>query len=280
VVPDNHVHTEWSWDADAGSMARSCARAEQLGLPSIAFTEHVDLTRWVAAAGLAATLGPQRLGEDGRVSAPPLDVDGYLECIADCRRRFPDLRILTGVELGEPHWFSDHTRTLLDGGRFDRVLGSLHSIRVGDDAWLMDEAFGPQGPVGLAPEVIMRAYLADAVALASSTEGFEVFAHIDYPARHWPAEAGPFDAHAFEDEHRELLLAIARSGRALEINTRLPLAAIVLEWWRDAGGAAVSFGSDAHRPSGIAAGFKQASQMAESYGFGPGRHPHDLWVRR
>ena len=37
VPPDNHVHTEWSWDAAAGSMEASCARALELGLPSIAF---------------------------------------------------------------------------------------------------------------------------------------------------------------------------------------------------------------------------------------------------
>jgi histidinol-phosphatase (PHP family) len=49
LPPDNHVHTEWSWDAVAGSMKRSCAEAVRLGLPSIAFTEHVDATRWVLA---------------------------------------------------------------------------------------------------------------------------------------------------------------------------------------------------------------------------------------
>ena len=36
LPPDNHVHTEWSWDAYAGSMEQSCARALELGLPSIA----------------------------------------------------------------------------------------------------------------------------------------------------------------------------------------------------------------------------------------------------
>jgi hypothetical protein len=43
---DSHVHTEWSWDAQHGSMQRSCAQAVELGLPSVAFTEHVDPTVW------------------------------------------------------------------------------------------------------------------------------------------------------------------------------------------------------------------------------------------
>jgi histidinol-phosphatase (PHP family) len=49
LPPDGHVHSEWSWDAIAGSMERSCARAVELGLPSIAFTEHADFTRSVVA---------------------------------------------------------------------------------------------------------------------------------------------------------------------------------------------------------------------------------------
>ena len=56
LPPDGHVHTEWSWDAADGSMERSCARAVELGLPSIAFTEHADFTRWVIDPEVAAQL--------------------------------------------------------------------------------------------------------------------------------------------------------------------------------------------------------------------------------
>ena len=44
---DQHVHTEWSWDARDGAMERTCARAVRIGLPAIAFTEHADYTPWV-----------------------------------------------------------------------------------------------------------------------------------------------------------------------------------------------------------------------------------------
>jgi histidinol-phosphatase (PHP family) len=43
---DSHVHSEWSWDAPLASMERSCARALDLGLPAIAFTEHLDHAAW------------------------------------------------------------------------------------------------------------------------------------------------------------------------------------------------------------------------------------------
>ena len=34
---------------------------------------------------------------------PPHDVDGYLDSIGRSRHEFPDLRVLTGVEFGQPH---------------------------------------------------------------------------------------------------------------------------------------------------------------------------------
>src|SRR5437016_5663559 len=106
LPPDNHAHTQWSWDAFGGSMEGSCEQALKLGLPSIAFTEHVDLTRWLldfAPSGeITTSLSPQttarvaaNLGPDGRFSPPPFDVEGYLACLERCRERFPDVRILS-----------------------------------------------------------------------------------------------------------------------------------------------------------------------------------------
>ena len=57
-----------------------------------------------------------------------MDVDGYLASIERCRARFPELRILSGIEAGEPHHFQGSVAAVLKQGRFDRVLGSLHSI--------------------------------------------------------------------------------------------------------------------------------------------------------
>ncbi|MFN8172658.1 MAG: PHP domain-containing protein [Candidatus Nanopelagicales bacterium] len=39
---DDHVHTQWSWDTALGDMAATCARALELGLPAVSFTEHAD----------------------------------------------------------------------------------------------------------------------------------------------------------------------------------------------------------------------------------------------
>jgi histidinol-phosphatase (PHP family) len=276
LPPDGHVHSEWSWDAAGGSMERSCARAVELGLPSIAFTEHADFTRWLIDPEVKAQLWPESqvmIGPDGRFNPPPLDPEGYLECVARCRDQFPGLRILSGLELGEPHWHEAGAKALMARGEFDRVLGSVHTLDL-DGSRMVDLLFDR-----LDPADIVRGYLAEALRLAGSSVPFAVLAHIDYPVRHWPLRAGHFDARAFEDEFRTVLRALARSGRALEINTAVPLPAVIVGWWHDAGGDALSFGSDAHDPAAVANDFPHAAAMAESAGFCPGRDPHDFWRR-
>jgi histidinol phosphatase-like PHP family hydrolase len=155
VLPaDGHVHSEWSWDAENGSMEQTCARAVAMGLPAVAFTEHADYTPW---------------------TVPP-------------------------------------------GGH-------------------------------------------------------------DAPLRYWPHEAGTFDPSTFQEEFRHALHVLADSGRALEINTTGPLHPEIATWWHEEGGTAVTFGSDAHEPAGIAHRFTEAAAMVEASGFQPGRHPHDYWRR-
>jgi histidinol-phosphatase (PHP family) len=270
---DSHVHTEFSWDAPLASMERSCARAAELGLPAIACTEHLDHTAWPVDGSddyLSSLAGP-----DGLLRPPAFDATGYLAAIARCRERFPGLRILSGLELGEPHWHAEACAAVLGTGTFERVLGSLHCLPIGD---------GFAEPPGLYPDrdaaQVVRDYLAEVVRLVAGSDVFSVLAHIDYPVRSWPArDAGPFDPGAFEPEFRAALRATARSGRALEINTRLPLSATILGWWHEEGGDAVTFGSDAHDPADVARGFADAAGLAEAYGFRPARSPYDFWGR-
>ena len=277
LPPDGHVHTEWSWDAPAGSMERSCARAVELGLPSIAFTEHADFTTWVIDPDIKVRLRAQnaaRAVPGGRFRPPPLDAAAYLASVQRCREAFPELRILSGTELGEPHWHEEQVKALLATGTFDRVLGSVHSLEL-DGTRVVDFLFDRAKPADL-----IRAYLAEALRLVKSAAPFAVLAHIDYPVRHWPKKAGPFDPARFEDEYRAVLDALARSGRALEANARVPLAPVIMRWWYEAGGEALVFGSDAHDPSAVARRFADLAAAAEAAGFHPGRHPHDFWRRR
>jgi histidinol-phosphatase (PHP family) len=256
-------------------MERTCARAAELGLPAVAFTDHMDFTAWRVTASdldgdedLKAFVAP-----DGSLNPPQMDVNGYLECVERCRNQFPELRIITGVELGEAHRNSKSAAKLLDAGRFERVLGSLHSLQV-ETHYLEPPGLYRQWP---AADVI-REYLAEIARMIRDSDAFTVLAHIDYAVRYWPTEAGPFDPRAFEDEFRHALRVLADSGRALEINTNGELRPLIIRWWREEGGQAATFGSDAHDPSGIGHRFHEATAMIEAHGFRRGRRPYDFWT--
>ena len=117
----------------------------------------------------------------------PLDVTGYLASIEECRHRFPSLRILSGVEAGEPHLFAGSVAAVLAAGSFDRVLGSLHAL-----AWEGRQVNSSSLFRILEPAEVMRRYLAEVAALVEGSGAFEILAHLDYPRRHWPASAGPY----------------------------------------------------------------------------------------
>jgi histidinol-phosphatase (PHP family) len=270
LPPDNHVHTEWSWDAPAAaSMARSCEQALAVGVGCVAFTDHLDFTDWTDG---------DRIGEEDldprRYSAMRLlDVTGYLAAIEDCRERFPDLRILSGAEIGEAHMFAASAGALVARAGFDRVLGSVHAVPFDGRLTAADQLFG-----SLSAGEVMRRYLAEVVRLIEGSDIFQVLAHLDFPRRSWPQPAGPYDETAFEAEYRAVLRALAASGRVLEVNTKSPLASVeLIRWWRDAGGRAVSFGSDAHQPWRVGAKFKLAVDVVEAAGFRAGRDRFDFW---
>ena len=79
-------------------------------------------------------------------------------------------------------------------------------------------------------------------------------------------------------EYRTVLRALAGTDRVLEINTKSPLASVeMVKWWREEGGRAVSFGSDAHQPYRVGDRFKVAVDIVEQAGFRAGRDQYDFW---
>ncbi len=65
----------------------------------------------------------------------------------------------------------------------------------------------------------------------------------------------------------------------LEVNTSIPLDLRVVRWWHEAGGTAVSFGSDAHDPSYVGRRFQEVSEAVEALGFRPAEDPTAFWGR-
>jgi histidinol-phosphatase (PHP family) len=270
LPPDNHVHSEWSWDAPAAaSMRRSCEQALAAGIPAVAFTDHLDFT--VPADG-------DRIASEDIEPRPyawmrSLDITGYLATVQECRQRYPDLRILSGAEIGEAHLWGASAAAVVATAGVDRVLGSVHAVPFRGRLTPVDHLY-PQMPAG----DVMRRYFAEVLRLVEGSDIFQVLAHLDFPRRMWPRSAEPYTERAFEEEYRAVLRALAVGDRVLEVNTKSPLAsAELVGWWREAGGRAVSFGSDAHQPWRVGDKFKLAVDVVEAAGFRAGRDRFDFW---
>jgi histidinol-phosphatase (PHP family) len=250
-------------------MARSCEQAITLGIPVVAFTDHLDFLDFTAEDRIAAEdLDPHRYSR-----MRLLDTDGYLASIAECRERYPALRILTGAEIGEAHLFDASAKAVVASAGLDRVLGSVHALPLHGRLTAAEDVFRE-----LPAAEAMRQYFAEVVRLIEGSDLFQVLAHLDFARRSWPAQAGPYEEKAFETEYRAVLRALAASGRTLELNTKSPLAEVeLLRWWREAGGSTLSFGSDAHQPWRVGDKFRDAVAIADAAGFAPGRDPFDFW---
>jgi histidinol-phosphatase (PHP family) len=250
-------------------MVRSCEQALAIGLPAVAFTEHLEFTAGSEGDAIAGVATDARWW--GRIK--PLDVTGYLAAVEESRQRFPGLRILSGVEAGESHLFAASAGKVIHGHHFDRVLGSLHAVPYKGKLVAADALFG-----SMPDDDVMSYYFAELLQLIEGSDLFEVLAHLDFPRRYWPRGAHLYREEDFEEEYRTVLRALAESGRVLEINTKSPLASVaMIRWWREVGGTAVSFGSDAHLPSRVGDRFKLAVDVVEAAGFRTGHDPYDFW---
>jgi histidinol-phosphatase (PHP family) len=269
--PDNHVHTRWSWDTpDSATMAQACERALAEGLPAIAFTEHLDFTVWTEDDGAT----DEGLVDRHDARQRPIDVEGYFAELAECRERFPQLRIWSGVEAGEPHLFAGSLGAHLRDAPVDRILGSLHALSLDGRLYGIGRLLYGDAPA------TMRRYLGEVVAMIAGSDVFQVLAHVDFPRRYWPGGPAKFVEKDFEEEYRTVFRALASTGRALEVNTSSPLASVdQVRWFYEEGGEAVSFGSDAHHPRAVGQRFDVAVDVVEAAGFRPGRDEFDFWRR-
>jgi len=257
-------------------MSRICQRALRIGLPAVVFTEHLDFeVAWWVNDGDIGEYAQKYVDRTGHVRLPPFDADGYLDAVDRYRRAYPQLRILTGVEFGQPHLWDERAAPLLASGAIDRIGGSLHMLPFDEIDRTEPSTLYRHRPA----DEVMWAYLEEIPRMVAGSDTFQVFNHIDYAVRYWPTDAaGPFDPRRFEDGFRQGMRAIAGSDRALELNTKR-LWPWIPQWWSEEGGRAVSFGSDAHGPDSLAANFPEAMAMAEHFGFTPGSLPEDFWTR-
>lgn len=245
---DSHTHSLCS-DDGRDSVVSLCELAIKRGLAGIAVTDHCDID----------------LGREACESA----IRCLASEVAEARERFGGMIELSmGIELGEAHHNPQLALEMAYSERFDFIIGALHRLRGEEDFYFID-----YGRSDL-PSLLCRYY--DELIEMAELGYFDVMAHIGYQIRYMDERAKKIAREMdFSDRIEELLKILADSCKGIEVNTtsmKMGEEGIfptpeVLRMFREAGGVAVTTGSDAHLAERVGYGIAEAEARLLDAGF-------------
>lgn len=249
---DCHTHSAYSGHG-AGSVADIIARAEDLGLSTIAQTEHLIL--------------PDGMDPAFETSMSHETMRSYLAELHEQRERLAHAGSPTELLIGiEADWLSGREPELAElCAPFEYVLGSVHFVdkRPLDDSRDLSvwEDYGVDG--------VWRSYFDAWLDMAAHPGPIMSFSHPDLPKKYgWRPS---FDAREY---NYEMARATARAGCMIEVNTaglrkdvgEAYPALEMLRSFRDAG-IDCTIGSDAHAPQDVGSGFNEAVSLMQRAGY-------------
>jgi histidinol-phosphatase (PHP family) len=248
LPPDYHMHTPLCRHA-TGEPTEYAARAVQLGLTEIGFSDHSPMRR--------DDFDNWRMRFD--------QLDDYVERVQKARRDHSQLSIKLALEVdylpGQEEWI----RELAARHRWDYFIGSVHYV---SDSWAIDDPSAISKWKGRDPFEVWSTYF-DWLAKAADTRFFNIIGHADLPKK--------FGFVPNEDctpLFKRFLTAAKQSGAAVELNTAglrkqckeiYPSPAFLRLAHTE--GVPITFGSDAHAPSEVGADFANAVQFARTCGY-------------
>lgn len=247
---DFHTHTDNSPDA-VHSVMLLCEQACQRGLRAIAVTDHCECDVFEEEGyGLAAR-------------------QSFFETTKARSVFSGQLIVLRGIELGQP--LSNKAAAIEVLSRpLDFVLASLHRLEGREDFYYLDYSL-PEND----PHTLLELYFQQLTDIVGWGQ-FDSLAHLTYPLRYITGVHGiKVDITRYYDQLDRLFRLLARTGKALEINTSglrqelgvtMPDLAL-LKRFKEAGGEYVTIGSDAHRAGDIGAGIEEGMALAAVAGF-------------
>jgi len=231
------------------------ATLARMGL-GVIFTEHCDFVTQTEGRDFSATDAPRVAGDF------IVDFDRY-------HAEYPPLRsnkVLMGLEFSLNAAFLALNIHTAQGG-YDFILGAVHTV---DGLDLYSEGHTQDA------QTLCRRYLTYAREMVELSGFFDSLAHIDYICRYAPETAAWLRYEHFPREFDSLLSALARGGKALEINTHrfgdniieralFPIYARFAQL----GGRHVTIGSDAHHPAKLGRHYRRALRFAQEAGLAP-----------
>lgn len=251
ALVDYHVHTTRCGHA-SGSMAAYVARARQLGLGELGFSEHFYVY-W---------LPPHQ--RDPEYGMPQAELADYVADVRRLQRDTPGLTIRLALEVDYIPGWEARLPALLAGERWDYLLGSVHFL----DDWGFDDPRLVHRYQDHDITLLYERYF-ELVMAAAETGLFEVMAHLDLPKKfgHRPTrDPRPL--------YRQVAACLRRADVCVEVSTaglRKPVgelypAADLLRACFEAGVPA-TLSSDAHQPHEVGADYERALALLREVGY-------------
>lgn len=252
---DCHVHSENSFDGE-GSVSEICLSAINKGIDTIAVTDHME----------APELG---LGDNSQYGNMKNQLKRSVSHIEGCRDEFKGrLKILKGMELGEPMHNPKLTSEALSIAPFDFILASVHNLKDEEDFYFLEYR---ENNI----HSLLSRYFNELLSTAQNAD-FDSLAHFTYPIRYIVERT---QLKPDLEEHRELideiLSTLVKRRKALEINTSGLFKKIgvtlpdvdIIKRFRQLGGEYVTLGSDAHNCRDLGQGIDRGMEIARFCGF-------------
>lgn len=252
IIADLHTHNCHSFDSRA--LPDSCfSAAVRAGVDVVAVTNHYDID------GILDGIYP-----DYDAAADTLEIESGQEKYGG------SLRIIRGVELGQPHHRPREAQEFLAAQNYDYVLLALHNLRDVPDFSFWDFTKMTDEMC----EYWLDRYFTQVIELLDFPRG-DALAHLTYPYRYMKQAGRKVDFKIYRDNLAAIYTKLMSRCAALEINTSgyrqgmdAPLPDMhFIELYRECGGELTVVGSDAHKPEDIGVGIERAYSLLRSLGF-------------
>jgi len=248
-MPDQHMHTNFSPDADATATFESyIEQAELQGISSLTFTDHVDLDTPVSLFQIIP------------------DYYAYRTRLNQLQKN-TNVTLNMGVEIGyQPH-LNEAYDTFLNAHNFDFIIMSIH---VGDGLDFYNGDFFKEKT----QEKAFQRYFEIVLNAVKNYDHYDVVGHLDYIIR-YALETNDYDFKAYQPMIDEILNIIIEKQKGIELNMsglryglkhthpKLDL----IKRYQALGGEIITLGSDAHHPKDYRADFDQGIALLKTAGF-------------
>ena len=255
IISDLHTHTNNSFDAE-NSLYEMCESAIEKGISIIAVTDHMETTEIP-------------LKDKSQYGDMVRQIKQSVDDVEKCRKIFGErIKILKGIEMGEPVHNPGCTKIAMNIADFDFILASVHNLKNYEDFYFFEytEENIPK---------LLTMYFNELLDTAKNAD-FDSLAHLTYPLRYIVERT---DIVPDLSEYKEIIDSIFKTlidrEKALEINTSglfkpigttLPDITLVKRF-KELGGKYITIGSDAHNCNNLGLGIEKGIDIAKICGF-------------